>query len=98
MPVRWSHAPSSCGTGRFFGNSITLSLRAIVIVLLDQQIVQRMKINLRQLHQFIDADTLVDFVDARVGWAALDYLRADVGDKAPVGRAAGGRKLGINAR
>ena len=40
---------------------------------------------------------LVDLVDAGVGRAELDHLRADVRDEAAVGRAAGGRQLGVDA-
>ena len=40
---------------------------------------------------------LVDLVDARVRRAELDHLRADAGDEAAVGRAAGGRQLGRDA-
>ena len=45
-----------------------------------------------------ELDVLVDLVDAGVGRAELDHLRADRGDEAPVRGAAGGREFGAHAR
>jgi hypothetical protein len=52
--------------------------------LLDQQILECLQIYLRQHLKLSEPDALVDFVDGRVGRTALDDLRANVGDEAPV--------------
>jgi hypothetical protein len=70
------------------------SCRGSCLVRCGKQVFEGAPIDCREWLDGVDGDALVEFVDGGVHRAEFDDLRADVGDEAAVGGAAGGGQFG----
>ena len=90
LPVPWPNETPACLSR---SDAATTSSTSVIAI----KSLERRAVDVLQHVEARDLDVLVDLVDARVDRAELDDLLADPRDEAAVGRAAGGRELGLDA-